>query len=155
MARKKEIDRFWEKVTKSETCWLWSAGLSYKGYGIFNIIDPSSSIGMRPVGAHRYSYMLRYGAIPEGKVIDHMCFVRNCVNPEHLRTLTKIENSLRENIKPVTHCKRNHEFTIENTKYHSKTKARVCAECMRVYSKAWMRKYRMNQKSGNYKCMVL
>lgn len=78
-------DRFWSKVDKANGCWQWTAGLSNVGYGAF-------WDGEKMNKAHRLSYELSVGPIGEGKLIDHMCHNRTCVNPEHLRQVTSKQN---------------------------------------------------------------
>lgn len=78
-------DRFWAKVNKTDTCWLWEGSLHYKGYGQF-------LFNGRTQKAHRAAYQMLVGPIPEGLSIDHICHVRNCVNPEHLRPVTNKQN---------------------------------------------------------------
>lgn len=81
-------ERFWAKVDKSGECWLWTGvrDVTRRGYG-------HAWIGGRHRGAHRVSYELAYGPIPEGLVIDHICHHPPCVNPEHLRAVTQLANS--------------------------------------------------------------
>ena len=67
--------RFWDKVNKTNTCWLWTASCNQKGYGHFNLDGVF-------YGAHRLCYEFYKGKIPEGLEIDHLCSARNCVNPE-------------------------------------------------------------------------
>lgn len=78
--------RFFESVTKSETCWIWSGNIGTTGYGVF----PN---GKTSVPAHRVSYELHTGMIPNGMQIDHMCSNRTCVNPDHLRLATGKQNA--------------------------------------------------------------
>lgn len=119
MARTKGTteERFWRKVEKTDTCWLWRASLSHNGYGAFQYDG-------RPRPAHRYSYELLVGPIPEGLEIDHLCRVRHCVNPDHLEAVTHLEN-VRRGVyaeMPVltrinaekTHCKRGHPLSGDN-----------------------------------------
>jgi hypothetical protein len=85
------IAHFWARVERSEGCWLWTGGLTPKGYGLVNC-------GRRPDGrqlnnyAHRVAYLLTKGPIPDHLEILHSCDVRNCVNPAHLRVDTHAEN---------------------------------------------------------------
>lgn len=78
-------DRFWEKVHKTDTCWEWQATSKSSEYGGFYF-------GGRVGYAHRYSYELHYGDIPDGAVVDHICYNKRCVNPVHLRLVTKSQN---------------------------------------------------------------
>lgn len=79
-------ERFWEKVQKTDDCWLWTAYKDDSGYGKF-----SYDGGMK--GAHRYSYMLHSGeTLNEDIMVDHRCHVPACVRPEHLRKATAEEN---------------------------------------------------------------
>lgn len=78
--------RFWAKVTKTDTCWLWTGGIGSRGYG--NFCGPNS----RQVGAHIFSYELANGPVPRGKFLDHACRVKHCVNPDHLAVKTNKEN---------------------------------------------------------------
>lgn len=80
-------DRFWSKVDKSGECWIWTASLTSTGYGQF-----SRSRRLGPEGAHRVSYRLTYGSIPEGKHLDHRCHNTLCVRPDHLRPVTPKQN---------------------------------------------------------------
>lgn len=82
----KDIDRFWSHVNKTETCWLWTSQLR-GGYGLFGLKG-------KVVSAHRLSYTMFFGEIPEGLLIRHSneCTSKACVNPDHLLTGTQYDN---------------------------------------------------------------
>jgi DNA-binding XRE family transcriptional regulator len=77
--------RFWGKVIKKDGCWQWSGSKSSDGYGSF-------SIAHKMYGAHRISWEIHYGQIPQGKHVLHKCDTPECVNPEHLFLGTHKEN---------------------------------------------------------------
>lgn len=77
---------FWLKVTKTESCWEWTGSKLKDGYGMLRI-------GGRDVMAHRYSWELANGPIPNKMVIDHKCWTHSCVNPDHLRLATSSQNT--------------------------------------------------------------
>lgn len=80
--------RFWSKISKTDTCWLWTGTLDGKGYGQFW----TGSVLAR---APRYAYETLVRQIPDGLVIDHLCRVHACVNPGHLEPVTPEENMRR------------------------------------------------------------
>lgn len=85
-------ERFWSHVEVTPGCWLWTGGYGLHGYGVYM----GAGMTQRQL-AHRHAYRLVLGAIPEGYEIDHLCFVRKCVNPAHLEAVTKQENIQRSN----------------------------------------------------------
>ena len=76
--------RFWNKVLKTDSCWVWNAAKS-KGYGLFY------SNG-KMVRSHRYLFEIINGPIPTGMQLDHKCHCRSCVNPLHLRIVSNTQN---------------------------------------------------------------
>jgi hypothetical protein len=135
---KASIDRrFWEKVEKTDGCWLWRASCFPTGYGHFRLGD-------RSVYAHRHAYVLLIGPIPEGLEIDHLCRVRACVNPAHLEPVTHRENILRSPIHPhalnaaKTHCKHGHPFDDANGYLETSggRNHRRCRQCSRIRHRA-------------------
>ena len=111
-------------------CWFWLGYLSEGGYGRF-----SPKFRMAPLYAHRVSYEIHKGPIPDDLEIDHLCKTRCCVNPDHLEAITHLENIRRGNSginnKIKTHCKRGHEYSLENT-FVNKRGQRVCRACDRA-----------------------
>lgn len=83
-------DRFWSHVDKTGDCWLWTAAVNNKGYGTYG----GGNSGQQRGYAHRRSYELLVGSIPEGHGLDHL-FVscpKRCVTPWHLRPATQGQN---------------------------------------------------------------
>lgn len=116
---------FWRHVNKTATCWLWTARITPQGYGRWC----SSRAGFpNGVGAHQAAYSFTVGPVPSGLVLDHLCRVRHCVNPEHLEPVTLGEN-LRRGFRLITHCPQGHKYTEENT--YLKGKNRNCRTCHR------------------------
>lgn len=83
-----EARRFWSKVEKTPTCWLWTAGRFYDGAGAFGV-------GGRAVHAHRWAYEHSVGPIPAGLELGHVCLVQLCVRPSHLKPVTHRVNASR------------------------------------------------------------
>lgn len=86
--RRTAEDRFWDHVDKTDDdsmCWEWSGG-KRKNYGRLKIAPGQG------IDAHRFSYILHYGPIPEGRIICHKCNNPRCVNPSHLYAGTYKDN---------------------------------------------------------------
>ena len=120
---KPAAERFWAKVQKTETCWLWTgAWASRWGHGKF--MDD----GHRNVKAHRWAYEALVGPIPEGLTLDHLCRNPPCVNPAHMEPVTLAEN-LRRQGAAKTHCPSEHPLSGENLYVDPKTGHRKCRKC--------------------------
>ncbi|WP_125921833.1 HNH endonuclease signature motif containing protein [Hymenobacter lapidarius] len=109
-------ERFWTMVDKTEGCWNWTGALNNAGYGMISDragAAPGSSTAKR---AHRLSYKMLKGPIPEGGHVLHSCDNRKCVNPAHLSIGTNEDNIAdrvgkgRSYSKQQTHCKNGHEW---------------------------------------------
>lgn len=81
-------ERFWAKVRKTRTCWLWMGYRNRKGYGVIG--GPNG----KHILARRASYEIHFRAIPTGKYICHHCDNPPCVRPDHLWPGTNSENIL-------------------------------------------------------------
>lgn len=144
-------ERFWAKVSKDGDggCWLWTGSRRGTGYGYI-------SVGRRKnAPAHRVSYAINVGAIPNGLHIDHLCRVRHCVNPAHLEPVTCKENIIRGHVargtrnpkvrtglpqcQQRTHCKHGHPFDPVNTYWYRRSATgyltRSCRTCRTIQSR--------------------
>jgi hypothetical protein len=126
------LKRFWSKVKKSEECWEWIGDKNQARYGRIKIKT-------RLYMAHRVSYLLAHGVMPQDLTVDHICFNHGCVNPAHLQLLTLEENGRRQppgviSSRTKTHCKWGHEFTAESTYHfvHLGKPHRQCWTCIRI-----------------------
>lgn len=129
------VENFWSKVEKTDSCWNWIGSISKSGYGKF-------TLNQKPSYAHRASYELIKGKIPDGLQIDHLCRNRKCVNPEHLEVVTQQENKKRGlagfitglKQRAKTHCPQGHEYSKENTYFskHKKGNKRHCRICKQI-----------------------
>lgn len=135
-------ERIKSKIKKSadlfhgSPCWVWLAQLSQVGYGCIKYEGKKAL-------AHRIIYQLLKGPILHGLQLDHLCRVRECVNPAHMEPVTCAENlrrgltsqvaAARERAK--THCPYGHPYDEANT-YMGKNSAgrrgRVCRKCNNI-----------------------
>jgi hypothetical protein len=134
-------ERFWSKVQKSDTCWLWTAGQNGQHYGMLRRDG-------RMVSAHRVAYELTVGPIPKGLQLDHLCRTPPCVRPDHLEAVTPKENCLR-GISPAarqakqTHCIRGHPLSGANLYLQpSRPGERHCRTCKIWLSTRWNTQFR-------------
>jgi len=130
--------RFWSKVCvkSKKVCWEWSGSISPNGYGKFSIKN-------HPHSAHVLSYKFYHDDHDSSLCIDHICMNKKCVNPWHLRQVTRKVNNT-ENTDGVgarnkvkTKCAKGHKYTNENTriKIVRGNESRVCRICERLWRK--------------------
>lgn len=142
--RPSDATRFWAKVNVTPGCWFWKGSLYPKGYGQFRFDG-------RPRGAHIFSYLIHVGQIPDGLEIDHLCRTRHCVNWMHLEAVTHRVNLLRGTgfagtESRQTHCKRGHEFTVENTMVYKGE--RSCIACRNAHRHIYDQRYNTKVAGG-------
>jgi Mor family transcriptional regulator len=80
-----DTDRFWRRINKTDSCWLWTGAKASMGYGVLRWLG-------KRVYAHRLVYELTYGPIPDGLFICHHCDNPPCCNPQHLYAGTQRDN---------------------------------------------------------------
>lgn len=124
------LNRFFSKINKTDSCWIWISATSHNGYGVFWLNGGN-------IRAHRLSYKIHNGDIPEYIHVLHRCDNRICVNPDHLFLGTHSDNMKDMVIKKrhyrqsITHCPSNHPYSKENTRLSNRG-SRLCLECDKI-----------------------
>jgi len=142
-------ERFWPKVNKEGpipshapelgACWLWTGPIHRLGYGRFSWRRPG--LVAQQGGSHQWAYEQIVGAVPPGLELDHLCRVRNCVNPAHLEPVTRKVNMSRATNALKETCPAGHPYTPENT--YMQSGSRHCRACNNEAGK----RYRERQKT--------
>lgn len=118
---------------KQNNCLIWRGTKRSNGYGVtvFRGVQTTT---------HRVMYQLVHGCLPRGYEVDHICNVRDCVNPDHLQAVTHKQN-MRRGLERRSTCKAGHLWTKENTyvatvKYRGGVrKQRYCRTCRAKHQK--------------------
>lgn len=118
-------DRFWGHVDKSdpEGCWIWTGAMVWsptrRKYGYtttygYTFIGSRADGSLRMIHAHRLSWMIANGPIPEGMQVLHKCDNPPCVRPDHLFLGTKSDNS-KDMVSKGRHGRRTHPEAYADT----------------------------------------
>lgn len=154
--KKNTIEKaLWDRITVTGFCWLYDGWLDKHGYGYTRFDGKTQR-------AHKLAYQELVGPVPEGKILDHLCRIRNCVNPDHLEPVTHKVNLMR-GFTPArknaekTHCINGHEFSEANTYFDGIQRyCRACASDKqkrlnsperRAYRAGKAREYRARNKA--------
>lgn len=137
---------FWLRVWPRGDCWEWCGGNYVIGYGGF--FD-----GMETMKAHRVSYELSKGPIPdETSDIHHLCGHRWCVRPSHLFLLSHLAHSQHHNV-PQRQCKQGHIIAAQNL-WVDRDGRRRCRACTLRRSRIRKIRYRARLKEQHCRSQV-
>lgn len=126
------LSRFWSRVNKTNSCWLWTGDVDAYGYGRFPFKGTEDK-------AHRFAWKLLVGPIAKGLELHHdVCRNTLCVRPEHLKPISKPSHRALH-CAEITHCPKGHAYTAENTrvKLRNGFPCRSCRECGRQQWRQW------------------
>lgn len=143
--KEKDLQRFMLKIQKTDTCWIYHGNKCLKGYGLFRFKASN-------IRAHRLSYSIHNGDIPDGLYVLHSCDVRDCVNPDHLSVGTQSDNMRqaaergrlwKQNIYSSGKCPNGHIMDSENQIMRAGNI--TCKACLRMKqkranAKAWQKR---------------
>lgn len=129
-------------VDSSTGCWLWLGSIDGRGYAYM-------WVGSRNDGrthlAHRLTWELFRGPIPDGLVVTHHCRARSCVNPDHLEVVTQRDSLLHPDSLALarlnadkTHCPSGHQYDAVRA-----SGGRICSTCQRAAERRFRERKRV------------
>jgi hypothetical protein len=129
-------ERFWTRVDKSGECWVWTGAHLPTGYGRL-------TGAKRGMYAHRFSWELHNGPIPDGLLVCHKCDNPPCVRPDHLFLGTNVDNIRDRDAKgrgnggggPHEFCRKGLHRMAESAVMAGKS--RTCGVCMKARYEAY------------------
>lgn len=107
------VDRLFARyTTTADGCWISDYSVGSHGYSQIGWQEGGE---LRMITGHRAAWIAVNGSIDEGLTVDHICRVRRCINPAHLRLLSNVDNARDNGYSSRTHCVHGHEYTPGNT----------------------------------------
>lgn len=129
-------------VDQASGCWLWTGRKMSEGYGMITVSGRSQL-------AHRISFELYRGPIAAGLVIDHLCSVRACVNPNHLDATTQRINNLRSfNVSGCNARKRRCDSGHVLPQKYVANQRRRCAPCHNARNKEYRDRLKVTRSAS-------
>lgn len=141
----RQYKNFLAKIEKKESgCWEWLGYRNERNYGQFPLRNHPS--GKETWAAHRVSHLLFVGDIPEKYEVDHICFNRACVNPEHLEAVNSKENTKRARAVQPRKIVCKHGHYLLNNVYVKPGGKRECKTCTDIRN---MKNYYKRREQNN------
>lgn len=111
------------------SCWNWTLRKCKDGY---------ARTGGHLV--HRIVYELFFGEIPNGHDVDHLCYNRACLNPDHLRSIEADSHKSLTCQAMKLYCNKGHAMFGKGVYVHSKTNYRYCRACSHESTKEYRKR---------------